>query len=528
MKYDVIIVGAGLAGLTSAAYLSQAGKKVLLCEKSEFCGGLVNTFERDGFLFDGGIRAMEDSGVLFPMLRQLGLEIEFVRNKLSIGLGSQVIRIAEVEDVLQYRDLLQAFYPQNKQEIDEIILQIQQIMHYMEIQYSIDNPIFLDVRKDRDYFIKVILPWMLRYALTAPRVAKLQLPVLDFLKRFTQNQSLLDIIAQHFFQETPAYFALSYFSLYLDYHYPLGGTGKVVEKLVAFIREHGGTIQTGTEIVSLDPDRQTLKTADGTEHAYRRLIWAADQKALYRSIDTGQISDPGVRNSILERRDLIADKVGNDSVLTLYLAVDLDKSYFERICTEHFFYTAFPEGQSAAGPLPTGREDRPFIEQWLKKFFALTTYEISIPVLRDPAMAPAGKTGLVISVLFDYRLTRSIREMGWYEDFKKFCEECMLDTLQGSIYPGIRDAILQQFSSTPLSMEHYASTTDGAIVGWAFTNHPQPAESRLPKILNAVRTPIPAVLQAGQWTYSPAGLPIALITGKLAADQASKELKKER
>jgi len=36
------------------------------------------------------------------------------------------------------------------------------------------------------------------------------------------------------------------------------------------------------------------------------------------------------------------------------------------------------------------------------------------------------------------------------------------------------------------------------------------------------------VLQAGQWTYSPSGLPIALITGKLAANQAIKELKKER
>ena len=30
--------------------------------------------------------------------------------------------------------------------------------------------------------------------------------------------------------------------------------------------------------------------------------------------------------------------------------------------------------------------------------------------------------------------------------------------------------------------------------------------------------------QAGQWTYSPSGLPIAILTGKLAADQVTKEL----
>ena len=91
----------------------------------------------------------------------------------------------------------------------------------------------------------------------------MQVPVLDFLRRFTSNQSLLDLIAQHFFQSTPAYFALSYFKLYLDYHYPLGGTGKVIEKLVAYITDHGGEIRTNTEIVRLDPQKQTLADARG-------------------------------------------------------------------------------------------------------------------------------------------------------------------------------------------------------------------------------------------------------------------------
>jgi len=54
MKYDVIIVGGGISGLTSAAFLTKAGKKVLLFEKENTCGGLVNSFERDGFVYDGG------------------------------------------------------------------------------------------------------------------------------------------------------------------------------------------------------------------------------------------------------------------------------------------------------------------------------------------------------------------------------------------------------------------------------------------------------------------------------------------
>ena len=70
---DVLIVGGGMAGLTAAAYLSKAGLKVLLCEKEKQTGGLVNSFEYKGFVFDGGIRAIEDSGIVSSMLRQLGL-----------------------------------------------------------------------------------------------------------------------------------------------------------------------------------------------------------------------------------------------------------------------------------------------------------------------------------------------------------------------------------------------------------------------------------------------------------------------
>lgn len=527
MKYDAIVVGGGIAGLTSAAFLSKAGRSVLLCEKENACGGLVNQFERDGFFFDGGIRATENSGVLFPMVKKLGLDVQFVRNKISVGVEDRVIRINGEEDVEAYHSLLDDLYPESKPEIAAIIGQIKNIMQYMKVQYGIDNPAFLDVKEDREYFIKAILPWMVKYLLTAPKISKMQVPVVEFLERYTRNQNLVDIISQHFFQQTPAYFALSYISLYLDYHYPLGGTGRLVEKMVGFIQEHGGTIRTKTEIVSLDPGRQLATDSQGESHSYRRLIWAADQKALYRVVNPDHLTDPRTKAAFLDRRALIADKVGNDSVYTLFLAVNMDPSYFSRIASEHFFYTPSRTGQSVAGPIPR-EADRKTIEQWLEKFFALTTYEIACPVLRDSSLAPAGKTGLVVSVLFDYRLTRQIEEQGWYEEFKSLCEAHILKNLDSTIYPGMAEKILMQFSSSPLTMAKYAGTTDGAIVGWAFTNKPMPAENRLPKILNAIKTPLPGILQAGQWTYSPAGLPISLITGKLAADRVIQETGKAR
>jgi len=525
MEYDVIVVGGGIAGLTATAYLSKTGLRTLLCEKETSCGGLINSFERDGFVFDGGIRAMEDSGVLLPMLKHLGIELQLVRNHVSLGIEDRVIRLESEASVADYQALLEGLYPKSKAEITRIIEQIRLIMKYMKVQYGITNPIFLDLKKDRDYLITEILPWILKYALTVRKITSLNLPVVDFLSQYTSNQNLLDIISQHFFQQTPAFFALSYIKLYLDYNYPLGGTGKLVEKMTSFIESHGGKICTDTEICMIDPGSRMVTDAQGNQHQYRKLVWAADLKSFYRLVSLENIHDRHVKEVVLRRQVELADKVGNDSIFTVYLAVNLDKSYFEHIASEHFFYTPSRQGQSQAGPIPIQAE-RNEIECWLKEFFSLTTYEISIPVLRDSSLAPTGQSGLIVSVLFDYALTKRIQEMGWYESFKALCEQCMIAALDGSIYPGLQQAVLHRFSSTPLTMARLAGNSEGAITGWSFTNHPMPAESRLPKIMSAITTPVPSVFQAGQWTYSPAGLPISIITGKLAADRVIKEIKK--
>ena len=84
MEYDVIVVGAGIAGLTASAYLSKENHGVLLLEKEAECGGLVGAFKLDGHLLDKGARGIIDSGIVFSMLKQLGVKIEFVANPIRL------------------------------------------------------------------------------------------------------------------------------------------------------------------------------------------------------------------------------------------------------------------------------------------------------------------------------------------------------------------------------------------------------------------------------------------------------------
>ena len=54
LKYDIVIIGAGLTGLTAAFYSAKQGKSVLVIEKNNRIGGQIETFHEDGFIFEKG------------------------------------------------------------------------------------------------------------------------------------------------------------------------------------------------------------------------------------------------------------------------------------------------------------------------------------------------------------------------------------------------------------------------------------------------------------------------------------------
>ena len=53
-KTDVIIIGAGLTGLTLAYYLKKSGRNVIVLEKDSKAGGVISTLSEDGFIFETG------------------------------------------------------------------------------------------------------------------------------------------------------------------------------------------------------------------------------------------------------------------------------------------------------------------------------------------------------------------------------------------------------------------------------------------------------------------------------------------
>ena len=125
----------------------------------------------------------------------------------------------------------------------------------------------------------------------------------DFIRDKVSNQSLIDIILQHFFRKTPTHFALGYFYVYMDYFYPKSGTGALSKLFEEKILENDGEIKLNTEIVKIDPHRSNIIDSEGNEYQYDHLIWAADLKKMYNILSFEGIETKTTREiEVLSKR----------------------------------------------------------------------------------------------------------------------------------------------------------------------------------------------------------------------------------
>lgn len=533
MKYDVAIVGGGMAGLTSAAYLCSYGYKVVVLEQQKKVGGLVNSFSHNGFLLDGGIRAIENSGILFPMLRQLGIEIEFVKNTVSLIIGQEHLLLKKKEDFLQqYCSFMKKSFPENKPDIDALVQKIDTSMRYMHVLYGFDNPLFVDLKADIPYAFS-LLPWLFKYLMTIGKIDALTQPIDEYLHALTDNLALVDMFAQHFFYKTPAFFALSYFSLYMDYQYPVGGTGALAKKMEAYILQKGGSIRLNCEIAGVECERKQLWDEHGTTIGYKKMIWAADSRQLYNKINLEAMQNSRLASRLQAHRALLQDKTGSDSIFTVYLMLHTPAKELAKHMSAHVFYTPQLSGLSNTTLTQakkqllkggTAASRKKALLEWAALYLQANTFEISCPAMRDEALAPRGKSALIISFLFDYLIMTQIRQMGFYDEFKRYCEDRVCEIVFDGLLKAFKAQKIECFSSSPLTIERFTGNTGGSVTGWGFANQPVPGVTKMSKIASAIKTPVPNVWQAGQWTFAPSGLPVAVLTGKLAADAVKKDL----
>jgi oxygen-dependent protoporphyrinogen oxidase len=75
----IVVIGAGISGLTTAYLLFKEGYDVVVLEKKDNVGGSIETVDANGFLFDRGPNSgLETTPLIQQLVEDLKLEDQFV------------------------------------------------------------------------------------------------------------------------------------------------------------------------------------------------------------------------------------------------------------------------------------------------------------------------------------------------------------------------------------------------------------------------------------------------------------------
>jgi len=482
MRKSVAIIGAGMAGLTSAAYLARAGLKVDVYEQHTLPGGYISSFVREGFIFPAGPTSITTNGIVFPILKELGL----AEKRKFLHVGHQMSwreHDVPLRSALQVRGELSKRFPAQSRAL-------QRYFRWVEI----GGGGFRQLVESGIMFGQGILPKVLNLLVKHPLM-----PWASLVARGQTNRSLhlryfsdpdlrrmLDELA---YPVMPAQNTLGMWISYFDDTWvPAGGMQAFANTLVRFVREHGGEVHLGTPVERIRVEKGRaigITLRDGTNLDADWVISAADLR--HTCLDL--IGSEHLAAATLAKLERARP---SEPVFAVFIGLcgspDLERA-FQRFHEGHVIFTC--------------ADGRVIQIVWLNK--------------DDPSIAPKGKQALFVGWLDDYANWESLKgDEAAYQARKAGVAEELIARAE-EFLPGLRAHIEVQDAASPLTYERYTSNWQGATTGWNWN----PAFA--PRFNLAKDLPIQNFYTVGHYVFNPGGVPTAMITAWYIAREILKQ-----
>lgn len=504
-EYDVIVIGAGGGGLSAAARLSLAGKKVLVIEQHDRVGGYMTRFEREPYAFEVSLHAfdgLDPEGFNHRIFEKLGIMDKVKPVRLDPLYRSQFPHFAldVPADPDAYLALLKERFPHEKDGFDNLFNAMGHINKVMQGGMYIANG---EYGKGFMTSLKHIRSFLTFFKY---RDAALS----DFLDDYLSDPEAKTVFSQltGFLGDQPdkvsgMVFAIMWNSYHRNgYYYFEGGSQSVSDALAAVIEENGGTILLNhlvTKIIVEKGRVKSVQTRDGKVFGCRYAVSNANAGDTFLKL----VGKEHLPESYLEKLESLKPGI---SCFMVYLGVDYDYTpLFPENIHEIFYNPGVDQVENYTYVRDVNIEKMPF---------ALTNYSMV-----DATACPKGKNVICLTTIMPYGW-----KDGWYENesygkytaLKQEVADVLIKRAE-KMLPGLGDHIEEMETGSPRTMEHYTLNTAGSILGWDNTPD-QTMLKRLPQ-----KTPIKNLYLAGAWTFPSGGQSAVIMSGLMAAEKILKQ-----
>jgi phytoene desaturase len=495
MKYDVIIIGGGIAGLTAGALLSRRGlRRVLLLEQGASTGGYVTSFKREGFTFDATgafLGGCEQGGEFHRILTRAGAlpYLRFLRIEMARNIYPDFILDLRLRGGFEeYIRGVRALFPEEQGGLRDYFTLIRKV--------GAEISRFEEITWRQRIFFPFYFRNLIRYE---------QASLGQILDRYFHGDKIKQVLAT-----LPAYLPASRLSflftatliskvLAQGVWYPQGGMGAISRALEAAFREGGGEVRLKSEVAGIEVEGGRVKgvvTKAGDFLLADRVVAAINiRHALVDLL-------PEEQRRRFSR--MVAGLEYSLSSFLVYLGVrmELDKQDLP-----YFTYLSTGDAQKEYEQLMRGEQpDDPSII-------------VTIPTLLDPTLAPKGNhiVRLMTAASYGFSKEWGAPNQSRYRMIKQETAERLIRMVEERYIPGLSSHCTCIEAATPLTLERYTANEKGASYGLA------PTPNQIGRGRPANRTPLTGLYLAGHYTRPAHGIVGAALSGRFVADVISKE-----